>query len=131
MSGTVTQLCSVEHTWLCAILHVFHITGSDVKLVNDFAVKIPFSHMLQYRRPRFLDGVRYLRNSVIQFMSVVVETKCQCFVVLVFLHVTVLSVYSVSCLVICCHLTNKGFIYIYARRWCFIFSMRSSLQSIF
>ena len=84
MSGTVTQLCSVEHTWLCAILHVFHITGSDVKLVNDFAVKIPFSHMLLYRRPRFLDGVRYLRNSVIQFMSVVVETKCQCFVVLVF-----------------------------------------------
>jgi len=55
--------------WLCAISHIFDITGSDVKLVSDFAGKIPFSDKLQYRRKRFFDGLRCLNNSVIQFMS--------------------------------------------------------------
>jgi len=25
-----TQLRSIEHTWQCAISHIFHISGSDV-----------------------------------------------------------------------------------------------------
>jgi len=47
-------------------------TGSHVKLVSDFAGKIPFSDMLQDRRKRFLDGLRLVDNSVLQFMSVLV-----------------------------------------------------------
>ena len=50
---SVTQLCSIEHTWLCAISHIFHISGSDVKLVSDFTGKVPFSDMLQSRRVQF------------------------------------------------------------------------------
>ena len=69
---SVTQLRSIEHTWLCAISHIFHITGSHVKLVSDFAGKIRFSDMLQDRRKRFLDGLRFVDNSVLQFMSVLV-----------------------------------------------------------
>ena len=69
---SVTQLRSIEHTWLCAISHIFHITGSHVKLVSDFAGKIPFSDMLQDRRKQFLDGLRFVDNSVLQFMSVLV-----------------------------------------------------------
>jgi len=65
----------------CAVLNIhgfvlfrifFHITGSYVKLVSDFAGKIPFSDMLQDRRKRFLDGLRFVDNSVLQFMSVLV-----------------------------------------------------------
>ena len=66
------QLHSIEHTWLCAISHIFHITGSHVKLVSDFAGQIPFSDMLQDRRKQFLDGLRFVDNSVLQFMSVLV-----------------------------------------------------------
>jgi len=39
---SVTQMRSIEHTWLCAISHIFHITGSDVKLVSDFTGPVAF-----------------------------------------------------------------------------------------
>jgi len=28
---SVTQMRSIQHTWLCAISHIFHFTGSDVE----------------------------------------------------------------------------------------------------
>jgi len=43
---SVTQVRSIEHTWLCAISHIFHITGSDVKLVSDFTGTVAFGEML-------------------------------------------------------------------------------------
>jgi len=47
---SVTQLRSIEHIWLCAISHIFHINGSDVKLVSDFTPKVPFIDILPSRR---------------------------------------------------------------------------------
>jgi len=37
---------SIEHTWLCAISHIFHITGSGVKLISDFTGTVAFGEML-------------------------------------------------------------------------------------
>jgi len=65
---SVTQMNSIEHTWLCALLHIFHITGSDVKLVSDFTGTFAFGEMLQCRRMQFLD----VDNPVPQFVSAVV-----------------------------------------------------------
>jgi len=56
---------SIEHTWLCAISHIFHITGSDVKLVSDFTGTVAFGEMLQCRKMQFLDGLRYLIQSIL------------------------------------------------------------------
>jgi len=67
----VTQLRSIEHTWLCAISHIFHMNGSDVKLVSDFTAKVPFIDMLQSRRMQFLHGLRHLNNAVVQLMTFV------------------------------------------------------------
>ena len=33
---SVTQMRSIEHTWLCAISHICHITGFDVKMVSYY-----------------------------------------------------------------------------------------------
>ena len=54
-----------EHTWLCAISHIFHITGSHVKLVSDFAGKIPFSDMLQDRRQESLANANVKRATAV------------------------------------------------------------------
>jgi len=63
---------SIEHTWLCAISHIFHLTDSDVKLVSDFTGTVAFSEMLQCRKMQFLDGLRFVDNPVLQFVSAVV-----------------------------------------------------------
>ena len=89
---------SIEHTWLCAISHIFHTNGSDVKLVSDFTAKIPFIDMLQSRRMQFLDGLRHLNNAVVQLMTFVRYSKSPCSVVLFVVFFTVLFVYSVFCL---------------------------------
>ena len=62
---------SIEHIWLCAISHIFHITGTDVKLVSDFTGTVAFGEMLQCRM-QFLDRLRYVDNPVLQFVSAVV-----------------------------------------------------------
>jgi len=51
---SVTQLRSIEHTWLCAMSHIFHVTGSDVKLVSDFTAKMQIGDLLLSRRLKFL-----------------------------------------------------------------------------
>ena len=38
----MTQLRSIEHTWQCAVSHIFHITGADVQLVCNFYVGCAF-----------------------------------------------------------------------------------------
>jgi len=63
---------SIEHTWLCSILHIFHITGLDVKLVSDFTGTVAFGEMLQCRRMQFLDGLRFVDDFVLLFVSAVV-----------------------------------------------------------
>ena len=68
---SVTQLRSIEHTWLCAISRIFHISGSDVKLVSDFTAKVPFIDMRQSRRMQFLDVLRRLNNAVVQLITFV------------------------------------------------------------
>ena len=65
-------MSSIEHTWLCAISHIFHITGSDVKLASNFTGTVAFGEMLQCRRMQFLDGLRYVDNPVVQFVSAVI-----------------------------------------------------------
>ena len=69
---SVTQIRSIEHTWLCAISHIFDITGSDVKLVSDFTGTVAFGEMLQCRRMQFLDELHYVDNPVLQFVSAIV-----------------------------------------------------------
>jgi len=54
------------------ISHIFHITGSDVKLVSDFTGTVAFGEMLQCRRMQFLDRLRFVDNPVLQFVSAVV-----------------------------------------------------------
>jgi len=68
----VTQMRSIEHTWLCAVSHIFHVTGSDVQLVTDFTGTVAFDEMLQCRRMQFLDRLRSVDNPVLQFVSAVV-----------------------------------------------------------
>jgi len=84
---------SIEHTCLCAISHIFHITGSDVKLVSDFTGTVAFGEMWQCRRMQFLDGLRYVDNPVQQFVSAVAYRMCV-FVVLVFFAFIVLFVHN-------------------------------------
>ena len=63
---------SIEHTWLCAISHICHVTGSDVQLVSDLTGTVAFGEMLQCWRMQFSDGLRYVDNPVLQFVSAVV-----------------------------------------------------------
>jgi len=35
---TVTQIRSINHTWQCAMSHIFNIAGPDVALVCDYTV---------------------------------------------------------------------------------------------
>jgi len=84
---------SIEHTCLCAISHIFHIIGSDVKLVSDFTGTVAFGEMLQCRRMQFLDGLRDVDNPVLQLVSAVAYGMCV-FVVLVFFAFIVLFVHN-------------------------------------
>ena len=66
---SVTQLRSIEHTWLCAMSHIFHVTGSDVKLVSDFTAKMQFGDLLLSRRLKFLNGLTLSDNAVLDFLT--------------------------------------------------------------
>jgi len=35
----ISQLRSLEHTWYCAMSHIFRITGTDVKLICNYTAK--------------------------------------------------------------------------------------------
>ena len=112
---SVTHLRSIEHTWQCAISHIFHISGSDVARICDFTGKlydiigvfsclttVSFSLWLLY-------SVRVwwtLQQYYLFLSSSLQAFYCSCIVLL-------LCVYSVFCLsVVCCHmLTNKRFTY--------------------
>jgi len=44
--------CVIGAQYLGCISHIFHITGSDVKLVSDYTGTVAFGEMLQCRRMR-------------------------------------------------------------------------------
>jgi len=91
---------SIEHTWLCAISHIFHVTGSDVKLVSDFTGTVAFGEMLRCRRMQFLDGLRYVDNPVLQFC---VSCSLECVFCGFFCFYCALCTFCLLS-VICCHM---------------------------
>ena len=64
---TITQLRSLEHTWLCAISHIFHINCADVKLVANYTATQPFDMLLLSKRHKFLSSLCHVNNSVVQY----------------------------------------------------------------
>jgi len=68
---SVTQLRSIEHTWQCAISHIFHITGADVRHVCNFTSKVPIklNIVIQNRQIKFLAGLCHADNTVLRFLA--------------------------------------------------------------
>lgn len=71
----MTQLRSIEHTWHCAISHIFHITGADVQHVCNFTSGLPFHIMLLHREIKFLTGLCHVGNPVLHFVFGVMDMK--------------------------------------------------------
>jgi len=65
---SVTQLRSIEHTWQCAISHIFHITGADVRHACNFTSKVPINIVIQNRQIKFLAGLCHADNTVLRFL---------------------------------------------------------------
>lgn len=71
----VTQLRSIEHTWQCAVSHIFHITGADVQLVCNFTSGLPFNIRLLHREIKFLTGLCHVGNPVLHYLFSVMDMK--------------------------------------------------------
>jgi len=71
----VTQLRSIEHTWQCAVSHIFHITGADVQLVCNFTSGVPFNIRLLHREIKFLTGLCHVGNPVLHYLFGVMDMK--------------------------------------------------------
>ena len=70
---SVTQMRSIEHTWQCAISHIFHITGVDVQQVCNFTSKVPIHVAIQNRQIKFLDSLCHVDNTVLKFLFDVMD----------------------------------------------------------
>ena len=67
---TVTQIRSINHTWKCAMSHIFNISGPDVALVCDYTGNL-YDQMMT-RKDRFYTSLRSVNNAVISFLLTVV-----------------------------------------------------------
>jgi len=63
---TATQIRSINHTWQCALSHIFNITGPDVALVCDYTGNI-YETMMR-RTDSFYSRLRGGDNDAIRFV---------------------------------------------------------------
>jgi len=68
MDLNVTQIRSIEHTWQTVISHIFHNKGADVRNVCNYVTDVSLDSILLNRRMRFISGLCYVNNAILQFM---------------------------------------------------------------